>query len=392
MNTCAPTQPQGGSWRAQANGNGTADVSADAELVSHPKSKRSSETITRWLRSPLVDMIVGPHGIDRYLELIDPSLTVHDARAEIIAVRRQTGRSVTLTLKPNRAFEGFSAGQFVKLGVEIGAVRRTRTYSPAGPDQDGHLEITVTLRDNGLVSQYLIDNAKVGTVVHLSTAGMGTFTLPDTLPDRVALISGGSGITPVLSKLRTLLAAGYGGEITFVHFARTRDDQLYREELALLAERHPNLSVDYYATREGDEHFSERTLGDRWGAEASAAHIAVCGPPALIDAVTALYPETVSETFTPPSIGMGHDAAHGTLSFTRTGTEVPITTGTLLEQAEAAGLSPEFGCRLGICHSCTCRKSAGAVKNILTGEVTTEEDEDIQICVSIPAGDVALEL
>ena len=71
---------------------------------------------------------------------------------------------------------------------------------------------------------------------------------------------------------------------------------------------------------------------------------------------------------------------------------MPIATGTLLEQAESAGLRPEFGCRMGICHTCTCRKSAGAVRNVLTGEVSDEEDEDIQLCISVPAGDVALEI
>src|ERR1700694_2447437 len=88
-------------------------------------------TTRRLLRSPLIDLLVGPHGIDRYLELIRPNLTVRDARAEVVAVRRQTERSVTLTLRPNRAWSGFRAGQFVRVGVEIDGVRRTRTYSPA---------------------------------------------------------------------------------------------------------------------------------------------------------------------------------------------------------------------------------------------------------------------
>jgi ferredoxin len=80
------------------------------------------------------------------------------------------------------------------------------------------------------------------------------------------------------------------------------------------------------------------------------------------------------------------------LHFRRSDRRSPIATGTLLEQAEAAGLSPDFGCRMGICHTCTCRKAAGAVRNLRTGEVSSEEDEDIQLCVSVPAGDVALEL
>ena len=85
-------------------------------------------------------------------------------------------------------------------------------------------------------------------------------------------------------------------------------------------------------------------------------------------------------------------AADGTVRFLRSHRRTPIGTGTLLEQAEAAGLDPAFGCRMGICRTCTCRKAAGAVRNLVTGEISDEEDEDIQLCVSVPAGDVALEL
>jgi stearoyl-CoA 9-desaturase NADPH oxidoreductase len=47
---------------------------------------------------------------------------------------------------------------------------------------------------------------------------------------------------------------------------------------------------------------------------------------------------------------------------------------------------------MGICHTCTCRKTAGAVQNLVTGEISSAEDEDIQICVSVAAGDVELDL
>jgi ferredoxin len=101
----------------------------------------------------------------------------------------------------------------------------------------------------------------------------------------------------------------------------------------------------------------------------------------------------ISESFTPPSVRLAAGAtAEGTLHFTGSELSVPIAEGTLLEQAEAAGLTPEFGCRMGICHSCTTRKCAGPVKNLLTGELSDEEDEHIQLCISVPAGDVALEL
>ncbi len=87
----------------------------------------------------------------------------------------------------------------------------------------------------------------------------------DERPERLALISGGSGITPVLSMLRTLCDEGHEGELAFIHYARTADDWLYRPEVEELARRHPNLTYEYVATREGGEHVSrasvERLIG-----------------------------------------------------------------------------------------------------------------------------------
>jgi ferredoxin-NADP reductase len=348
----------------------------------------------RFLRSGLVDLLVGPHGVDRYLELIRPEITVRDARARVLAVRHQTDRSVTLTLRPNSAWSGFKSGQFIRVGVEIDGVRRTRTYSPACSEHSsgGLLELTVTSHPNGLVSRHLRRRARAGTILHLGEA-QGDFVLPQPRPRRLALISGGSGITPVLSMLRTLIDEDHNGEIAFVHYARTAADWLYAPEVRELAARHRNLSVEYVATREGGAHLSERSI-ERLIGSLGDVHAAVCGPPTLIDAVRAIWPTpelVLSESFSPPAL-QTTVATTGTLSFVRSGQSVPIGSGTLLEQTEAAGLTPEFGCRMGICHTCTCRKAAGSVRDIRTGEVFNEEDEDIQLCVSVPAGDVALEI
>ena len=82
----------------------------------------------------------------------------------------------------------------------------------------------------------------------------------------------------------------------------------------------------------------------------------------------------------------------GLISFSGSHVEATDDGRPLLEQAEAAGLSPESGCRMGICHSCTRRKTRGAVKNLITGAVSTSAEEDVQICVSVPVGDVELAL
>jgi stearoyl-CoA 9-desaturase NADPH oxidoreductase len=351
----------------------------------------------RLLGSPVVDLLLGPHGVDRYLELIRPSMSVRDARAEVVRVRRQTPRSVTLSLRPNSAWEGFRAGQFIRSGFEIDGVRRTRTYSPAGSEHSPQreLELTVTAHPEGLVSRHLRANVRPGTIVHLAAA-QGDFVLPERRPERLVLISGGSGITPVMSMLRTLRDEDCGTEISFLHYARTEADWLYESEVRELAARGPGVEVSYRATRgSGAGRLDSSAMGD----VDSSCWAAVCRPPSLIDGAREAWTERggrpgqfLAETFTPPTLNVSGDAADGTLRFLRSDQTATISAGTLLEQAEAAGLSPDFGCRMGICHTCTCRKAAGAVRNIRTGEVSEEEDEDIQLCVSVPAGDVALEL
>jgi ferredoxin len=81
------------------------------------------------------------------------------------------------------------------------------------------------------------------------------------------------------------------------------------------------------------------------------------------------------------------------LHLARTGRAIAATTaGTLLEQMEQAGERPPHGCRMGICHTCRCRKRTGTVRNLLTGAVSSEQDEEIQICISVPRSNVELQL
>ncbi len=351
-----------------------------------------TQTLTRRvLRSPLVDLLTGPHGVDRYTELVVPTWTQGDARAKVIAVRRQTPRSVTLTLEPNRAFTGFLAGQHFNLTVEINGRRRTRPYSPANAEGDQYIELTIGRHDAGLVSTYLCDHARPGMVVGLDSVG-GDFVLPAQRPRRVLFVSGGSGITPVMSMLRTLRAEGFTGEVAFLHYARNAGEACYADELAAMT----GVRVLHCYTRDG--------IGDLTG-RFGAAHLAaampelgddtavyVCGPPALVDAVRAHCPNAQSESFVPPMFTVPAESSGGRVTFTDTDVDVEDDGRPILEQAESAGLSPDSGCRMGVCHSCTRRKTRGAVRNLITGAVSTTEAEDVQICVSVPVGDVDVAL
>jgi stearoyl-CoA 9-desaturase NADPH oxidoreductase len=356
----------------------------------------------RLLRSGLLEALATPHGVDRYLELLRGGRAPHDPRAEIVAVRRQSVGSVTLALRPNDRWRGFRAGQFVRLTVEIAGVRETRCYSPAcGERVDGEIELTVKAHPAGKVSRYLNEHARPGMLVGCSEPE-GEFVLPRQRPERLLLISGGSGITPMMSLLRTLRDEGHPSRVTFLHYARTKRHIPYRDELERIASSASNARLVLVCTREAGAlkgHLSRRQLR-QVAPDYARAHTYVCGPPSLIAAVRALWAEDGIEqplwieSFLPPAFAAGGDGipAHpdGSVYFARSGKRATNDGRCLLEQAEQAGLRPPFGCRMGICRMCTACKTAGSVRNALSGEISSGANEDIQICVSVPIGDVEL--
>jgi ferredoxin-NADP reductase len=342
-----------------------------------------------------------PHGLDSYLEQVDPLLVTGECRAEVVGVERGTEESATLTLRPNRAWRGFRAGQLVNVAVEIDGVRHQRCYSPACAEGRGTtIEITAKRHPEGLVSNFLVDRATPGMVVGLSQAE-GDFQLPDPRPGSVLLIGGGSGITPLMSILRTLFAENYDGQVALLHYAPDPERAIYREELERLAAAHQNFQLARSYTRapgagELDGHFSPLHLPQSEPSFAEAETFA-CGPPALLDAVRGTWANGLEqrlhvESFVPPTFVPVGEPGEGQVRFADSDVEVANSGESLLAQAEAAGLRPEYGCRMGICHTCTCRKRAGTHKNLLTGEVSSAPDEEIQLCVSAALGDLTVEL
>ena len=308
---------------------------------------------------------------------------------------------VTLALCPNENWRGLHAGQFIGVSVDIDGVRETRPYSPAGSQHAAAdaLELTVSTHPEGKVSRYLRDHARPGMIVGVTQA-QGDFVLPDPRPERVLLISGGSGITPVMAMLRTLCDEGFTGELGFLNYARSSELALYGAELDQLVDCHGGLRVARAFTQGRGLPLRGRFCREHVRAvisDHSSAATFVCGPPALIDAVRAVWaqdglPEPAVETFTPPALSFDTDGAEGLVRFAASAREATNSGLPLLEQAEDAGLAPEHGCRMGICNTCSCRKTAGTVRNVLTGEISSPGDEQIRICVSTPVGDVALDL
>lgn len=334
------------------------------------------------LRSPLAAALTAPHGVDRYLELVDPAWSVRDVRGTIETVTRETPTSVRLVIRPNANWQGHRAGQFVRVGVEINGVRHTRCYSVASsahrPDR---IELGIRAKEGGFVSRHLVEHARPGQVLVLSEAA-GEFVLPDERPPSILFISGGSGITPVMSMLRTLLEEEHDDAIVFLHYARSREELMFADELATL--RAPNLRVEcVFGDVFRPEHLAKFDL--------AMAETFLCGPEPMMAAVRAAgLPRLHEERFTETVVARSDDA--GSIRFLRSNKRATCGGKTLLESAEDEGLNPEFGCRRGICHGCTRRKVKGAVRDLRTGAISDAPDQDIQLCVSAAVGEVALDL
>ncbi|MEU7634343.1 ferredoxin reductase [Nocardia sp. NPDC049220] len=363
----------------------------------------------------VVQTLTAPHPLDRYLELVRPTFTLRDLRAEITAVHRSVPGSVTLALRPTRQWRGHLAGQFVQLGVVINGVKHTRCYSPVNSQARSgrHIELTVKAHPNGLVSRYLYHHATPGMVVDLAPAA-GVFHLPDPRPDRVLLISGGSGITPVLSMLRTLADENHAGEVVFLHYARSPQVVPHRGELDALARRHANFRIALRYTQHAVEQRAASGPAAPWTCAATVAGVSrfgydelqrvapwfadaqtyLCGPPPLMAEVRAVYEAEQlddrlhTEEFTVTAAPTDSADAEGAVTFSGSGVTAENTGATLLEQAESAGLTPAYGCRMGICLSCTAVRHSGCTRNIRTGGLDSDPDQSIQLCINAPVGDV----
>ena len=366
------------------------------------------------LTQPLAERILGsralaaltsPHGVDRYLEQINPMWAATEVRARVVDITRETSGEnpvATITMQPTSTWRGHRAGQYVQVGVEInGARRTTRCFSISSAESNPGEQFSITVRAHQeekpgqqRVSKFLVCEAQPGQILHLSQA-QGEFTLNESpatpTNNELLMISGGSGITPVMSQIRTLLRDGYDGranrkKVTFLHYARSPEDQIFAEELNRISWQDNGIDVHL---RHGDEFFSAESLArlvpnyrdtDTWA----------CGPAPMMDLVTEAYdgsPRLRTEFFKTPSISTG--SAEGEMAFTRTGTSATNTGAPILDQAEEQGLTPEYGCRMGICFTCVSRKTEGTVRNVMTGEESSLPDEDIRICVSAPVGDCA---
>lgn len=340
-----------------------------------------------------------PLPIDAYRSVANP-LWHREPRGVIEAVTPLTPTAVAIRIRTNRAWPGHRAGQFVTLGVEVGGVRHHRCYSitsPAGTAGEQTIEIAVQHVGGGLVSGHLTGSAAVGDVLHLGEPG-GDFTLPTFVPDRLLFISGGSGVTPLIGMLRTLADRPPHTQVTVVHHAPTAEHTMFGAELSRLAAANSWLTLHLVRTREDGAHLSADRL-DALCPDWRDRDAYVCGPSSLVGFVTDHWAEHHSldrlhlERFTLdlPAIPTTDDSTVSA-SFVRAATSTTTSTGTtLLEAAESAGVAAPYGCRTGVCHTCSTRLVSGCTTDVRDGRVS-EPGTHVQLCVSRPLTDVVLDV
>lgn len=353
---------------------------------------------------------------DDYLLLLNPLWSARELRGRVVKVVQETADAVTLVIRPGFGWSfSHRAGQYVGIGVQVDGRFHWRSYSlTSEPKRDRrHISVTVKAMPEGFLSRHLTEAVEPGTIVRLAPP-RGEFVLPDPPPERILFLTAGSGITPIMAMLRTLDRRGTVTDVVVVHSAPRTGDVIFADELERLADTHPSLTVHRHLTGERgrlDPSGVQDYCPDWHDRQAWA-----CGPSAMLDEAEQMWGDAgLSDRLHVERFSAalrGGEAAGGTVTFVRKGSAAQgpdspdggDTAGsvetdgatTLLEAGESAGLDLPYGCRMGICHTCTVGLRSGAVRDLRDGaEHRVDQDNPaakVQTCVTAAAGDCVLEI
>ncbi|HEY5923492.1 MAG TPA: ferredoxin reductase [Kofleriaceae bacterium] len=353
---------------------------------------------TLWSRlADVVGLVATPLVPSHYIALVSPLAATHVRQARVEAVSDETADARTLTLRPGRGWRGHRAGQHVRIGLAIDGRIATRTYSisSSAERRDGCITITVKAQPHGRMSRALVRDVTVGSYL---TIGLpeGDFVLPEAVPARLGFVTGGSGITPVMAMLRTLVDRGEMRDVVHVHYARHADDVIFGDELRALAAAHPWYRLAIVHTEQDRRRFSRARL-DEYMPDWRERETWACGPQGLLDAIAACFAGSGNalhvERFGAALAPVDPNAAGGEVRFATARTTRRSDGRTpLLRIAEQAGVAAPHGCRMGICHTCDTTLVSGCVRDLRTGERIDQAGTRVQLCVCAAAGDVELAL
>jgi ferredoxin-NADP reductase len=348
----------------------------------------------------------------------------------ILAVHDETPSIKTFRMVRPPGFD-FEAGQFLTVRVQVDGKPHVRCYSiSSAPEASGYLEISV--KRQGLVSGMLFSVVRPGSTLMVKPPN-GKFVYPGSDDRPIVLVAAGVGITPLMSMLRHGVAADPSRPITLIYSVRTEQEVAYRDELSVLLGRHAQVRLVMTVTgvteskwRIGriDLPLLKETVPDLGGAvylmcgpvemtsgvreslvrsgvapaqirsevfQAVAAIGAKLPPAALGEAPKAGADEDEDAEAKPVAAAGGGGAPR--LVLVKSNRKAPVSAEqSLLDAAEAAGVSIPFICRAGVCGTCKTRLVNGDVQ--CTSDALDEGDRDagfVLPCVTWAIGDCALD-
>jgi uncharacterized protein len=329
----------------------------------------------------------------------------------IAEVRRETPSAVTLVLEDIErpgSFD-FRPGQFFTLVADIDGRPVRRAYSASSAPGASRLEVTVKQVEGGRFSTHVHRNLRAGE--RLSMRGpSGAFHADPAAAHEVVLVAAGSGVTPMMSMIRTLLAASGTPRIALLYSSRSEEEVIFADELLRLEKENPGrFAVTHVLTRERGR--LDAAGAHSWLTElrpSEDARYYMCGPEALMDTIRGVLTElgvpddrvhherytsgtdstATTAMATAPQVMVVEDGAH------EVGSAVVEPGQTLLDAGLAAGLSMPYSCTVGNCGDCMVKLRVGEVAVNEPNCLTPQQKADgyVLTCVGCPLSKVTLDV
>ena len=313
----------------------------------------------------------------------------------------------------------FKAGQHLTLRTELAGEEIRRNYSLCVAPDEGQIKVTVKRIAGGAFSNWVGDHLKPGDELDVMTPhGSFTVEFDAAKKRRYVAFAGGSGITPVMSLIKTALKAEPQSRFTLFYGNRDSNSVIFLEQLAALKDRYLGRFGLYHflSDEEGDVELFNGML-DRETCDEALDHLVddvqavdawfICGPGPMMDAAeAALTARGVArdrihiERFLAgrPSAALAaqmaqlqEKAAGLTLSVTLDGRtrKVEFTEANILDSAREAGLPAPFACKAGVCATCRAKVTKGKVEMAARYGLTDEEVAAgyVLTCQSVPVGE-----
>ena len=329
-------------------------------------------------------------------------------------IKKETDNAVSIEFEvPTHLINDYSfkAGQYVTLKTEIKGTEVRRDYSICTAPREGILKVVVKEVENGTFSMFANNALKAGDAIEVASPN-GRFVFEETSQKNIALFAAGSGITPVMSILKTALLET-SSEVLMVYGNKSPEHTIFKSEIDLLQNKFPKrLSVQYvYSQSDEEEALFGRidrstvnyTLKNKFSGS-SYETFYLCGPEEMIETVkSTLMDNSVDEASILFELFTSSASTENEVEVIISGGNAQITvmvddeeevfempkSKTILEAALAAKIDAPYSCQGGVCSSCIAKVKSGKTEMRTNNILTDSELEEgfILTCQAQPISD-----